>query len=29
MTAADNEYPVFTDIWTCDVEADAVIDFCT
>ena len=25
----DNGYPVFTDIWTCDVEADAVIDFCT
>lgn len=24
-----NEYPVFTDIWTCDVEADAVIDFCS
>ena len=22
-------FPVFTDIWTCDVEADAVIDFCT
>ena len=25
----DNGYPVFTDIWTCDVQADAVIDFCT
>ncbi len=25
----DNGYPVFTDIWSCDVEADAVIDFCT
>ena len=25
----DNGYPVFTDIWACDVQADAVIDFCT
>ena len=25
----DNGYPVFTDIWTCDVQADAVIDFCS
>ena len=25
----DNGYPVFTDIWSCDTEADAVIDFCT
>lgn len=25
----DNGYPVFTDIWTCEVEADAVIDFCS
>ena len=25
----DNGYPVFTDIWTCDVQADAVIDSCT
>jgi 4-hydroxy-tetrahydrodipicolinate reductase len=25
----DNGYPVFTDIWKCQVEADAVIDFCT
>jgi 4-hydroxy-tetrahydrodipicolinate reductase len=23
----DNGYPVFTNIWDCDVEADAVIDF--
>ena len=23
----DNGYPVFTDIDTCDVEADAMIDF--
>ena len=25
----DNGYPVYTDIWTCDVQADAVIDFCS
>lgn len=25
----DNGYPVFTDIWNCQVEADAVIDFCS
>lgn len=25
----DNGYPVFTDIWSCKVEADAVIDFCS
>lgn len=25
----ENGYPVFTDIWTCQVEADAVIDFCS
>lgn len=25
----DNGYPVFTDIWNCEVDADAVIDFCT
>lgn len=25
----DNGYPVFTDIWICDVQADAVIDFCS
>lgn len=25
----DNGYPVYTDIWSCQVEADAVIDFCT
>ena len=25
----DNGYPVFTDIWKCQVEADAVIDFCS
>ena len=25
----DNGYPVFTDIWSCDVEADAVIDFAS
>lgn len=24
-----NEYPVFTNIWDCDVKADAVIDFCS
>ena len=25
----ENGYPVFTDIDACDVEADAVIDFCS
>lgn len=25
----ENGYPVFSDIFQCDVEADAVIDFCT
>ena len=25
----DNGYPVFTDIWTCAGQADAVIDFCS
>lgn len=25
----DNGYPVFTDIWACKTEADAVIDFCS
>ena len=25
----DNGYPVFTDIWTCNVQADAIIDFCS
>ncbi|NCB94157.1 MAG: 4-hydroxy-tetrahydrodipicolinate reductase [Clostridia bacterium] len=25
----DNGYPVFTDIWKCQVEADAIIDFCS
>ena len=25
----DNGYPVFTDIWKCQVEADVVIDFCS
>ena len=25
----DNGYPVFTNIWDCDVQADAVIDFCS
>ncbi|MCI5995558.1 MAG: 4-hydroxy-tetrahydrodipicolinate reductase [Blautia sp.] len=24
-----NDYPVFTNIWDCDVEADAVIDFAS
>ncbi|MBS6194150.1 MAG: 4-hydroxy-tetrahydrodipicolinate reductase [Clostridiales bacterium] len=28
MDNRENGYPVFTDIWTCQVEADAVIDFC-
>lgn len=23
----DNDYPVFTDIWACQVEADVIIDF--
>ena len=23
-----NPYPVFTDIYKCDVAADAIIDFC-
>lgn len=25
----ENGYPVYTDIWKCDVKADAVIDFCS
>ncbi len=25
----DNGYPVFTNIWDCDVEADVIIDFCS
>lgn len=25
----ENGYPVFTNIWDCQVEADAVIDFCS
>lgn len=25
----DNGYPVFTNIWDCNVEADAIIDFCS
>ena len=25
----DNGYPVFTNIWDCDVEADALIDFAS
>lgn len=25
----DNGYPVYTDIWSCETEADAVIDFCS
>lgn len=25
----ENSYPVFTDIWSCQTEADAVIDFCS
>ena len=29
MDNRENGYPVFTDIDACDVEADAVIDFCS
>ena len=25
----ENGYPVFTDIWSCQTEADVVIDFCS
>lgn len=25
----DNGYPVYTNIWDCDVEADVIIDFCS
>lgn len=25
----ENDYPVFTDIWSCQTEADVVIDFCS
>lgn len=25
----DNGYPVFTNIWDCNVEADVIIDFCS
>lgn len=25
----ENGYPVFTDIWSCQIEADVVIDFCS
>lgn len=29
MDCRDNGYPVYTNIWDCDVKADVIIDFCS
>lgn len=29
VDSRENGYPVFTNIWDCDVQADVVVDFCS